>query len=84
MASFGGALGAANFQEPGSPDQTSAPQMPDQQAQLTPQTARGQSLAEALLRRKKKAIGPTVRTPSTLAAAISKSKRARPGSSKLG
>ena len=82
MASFGGALGAADFQEPSNMDQTSAPQMPQQ---LAPQTIQGQSLAQALLKRKKKGtIGPTVRTPSTLAAAISKSKRARPGASKLG
>jgi hypothetical protein len=80
MASFGGALGAADFQEPASPDQTSAPAM-----QSGPQTPQGQSLAQALLHRKKKGpIGPTVRTPSTLAAAISKSKRARPGASKFG
>jgi len=84
MATFGGALGAANFQEPGSPDQTSALQMPDQQQQLSPQTAQGQSLAQALLQRKKKRIGPAVRTPSTLAAAISKAKRARPGAAKFG
>jgi len=84
MASFGGALGAANFQEPSSPDQTSA-QMADQQQQLSPQTAQGQSLAQALMQRKKKgAVGPTVRTPSTLAAAISKAKRARPGAAKFG
>jgi hypothetical protein len=84
MASFGGALGAANFQEPSSPDQTSAPQMPNQQ-QLAPQTAQGQSLAQALMNRKKKGlIGPTMRTPSTLAAAISKSKRARVGGDKYG
>lgn len=83
MASFGGALGAADFNEPSSVDQTSAPQM--QVPQSGPQTPQGQSLAQALLNRKKKGlIGPTVRTPSMLAAAISKSKRARPGSSKLG
>ena len=84
MASFGGALGAANFQEPGSPDQTSAPQMPDQRQQLSPQTGQGQSLAHALMQRKKKGVGPTVRTPSTLSAAISKAKRARPSSYKEG
>jgi len=85
MASFGGALGAANFQEPSSPDQTSTPQMPDQQPQLSPQTSQGQSLAQALMQRKKKgAVGPNVRTPSTLAAAISKAKRARPGSARFG
>jgi len=85
MATFGGALGAANFQEPGSPDQTSALQMPDQQQQLSPQTAQGQNLAQALLQRKKKrSVGPTVRTPSTLAAAISKAKRARVGGDKYG
>jgi len=84
MASFGGALGAANFQEPGSPDQTSAPQMLEQQQQLSPQTTQGQNLAQALLHRKKKGIGPTVRIPSTLAAAISKAKRARVGGDKYG
>jgi hypothetical protein len=84
MSAFGSALGAANFQEPSSPDQTSAPQIPDQQQQLSSQTTQGQSLAQALLRRKKKGVSPTVRTPSTLAAAISKAKRARPGAAKFG
>jgi len=81
MAAFGGALGSADF---GSlnPDTTSTPPIPTEQ-QPTPQPAQG--LAAALARRKKKGlVGPTVRTPSTLAAAISKSKRARPGASKLG
>ena len=78
---------SANFNEPQSDDPTFAPPMPDQKPmqQLAPQTAQGQSLAQALMaRKKKKGVGPTVRTPSTLAAAISKSKRARPGASKLG
>jgi hypothetical protein len=78
MATFGGALGTADFQEPNSPDQTSAPQMPDQ-------PALPQALAQALARRKKKgSVGPSVKPPSTLAAAISKSKRAMPGRAKFG
>ena len=77
MGGFGGALGNANFQE-GSPDQTSAPQMPDQQPM---QASAG--LAAALARKKKKGL-VTVRAPSALAAAISRAKRARPSSQKYG
>jgi hypothetical protein len=82
MASFGGAVGAASFNELQSTDTTSAPSMqaPQQpQAQQPPQ-----GLAQALARRKKKGIGATVKTPSTLAAAISRAKRARPSSEKYG
>ena len=78
MGGFGGALGNANFQE-GSPDQTSAPQMPDQQ----PMQGQAQGLAQALARKKKKGL-VTVRPPSALAAAISRAKRARPSSQKYG
>ena len=74
---------SADFNEPQSNDPTSAPQMPDQQ----PQTSQGQAqgLAQELARRKKKGlIGPTMRAPSTLAAAIAKAKRARVGGDKYG
>jgi hypothetical protein len=81
MGSFGGAIGNANFQEPSSPDQTSATSMPDQTPQQQGQT---QGLAAALGRRKKKAGGPTVKPPGPLAAAIARAKRARPSSQKYG
>jgi len=87
MGGFGGSLGNANFQEPASPDQTSAPQMPAasdpnfQQQAPTP----GQSLAQALIKRKKVAgIGPTVKQPATLLNAIARARRARQGSQKYG
>jgi hypothetical protein len=90
MGSFGGAIGNANFQEPSSPDPTSAPPIPDQQVQQTAQQpmqgqGQAQGLAQALARRKKKGlIGPRVRTPGPLAAAISASKRARQSGHKYG
>lgn len=86
MGSFGGAIGHADFQEPSSPDQTSAPQMPDQQPQQNqPLQGQAQGLAQALARRKKKGvIGPTVKTPSALSAAIARSRRARPSGLKYG
>ena len=62
--------------------------MPDQQPQQTaqqPMQGQAQGLAQALARRKKKGlIGPTVRTPGPLAAAISASKRARQSGHKYG
>lgn len=80
------ALGS-NFNEPQSSDPTSAPPMPDQQPQQNPQPMQGQAqgLAQALARRKKRGlIGPTVRTPSPLAAAISAAKRGRQSGHKYG
>ena len=78
----------ANFQEPSSPDQTSAPPMPDQQPDLAMQTqgqpvSRASGLAAALAKRKRLA-GPTMRPPSALASAISRAKRARQGGDKYG
>jgi hypothetical protein len=87
MGSFGDAIGNADFQEHSSPDQTSAPQMPDQQPQQNPQPMQGQAqgLAQALARRKKKGvIGPTVKTPSALSAAIARSRRSRQSGLKYG
>lgn len=87
---FGGAL-SPNFQEPSSPDQTSAPaiqipQGPQQQAPLTPRAqAIAGGLAQALAKRKKAgSIRPTSRVPAQLAAAISRAKRARQGGDKYG
>ena len=79
------ALGS-NFNEPQSSDPTSAPPMPDQQPQTQqPMQGQPQGLAQALARRKKKGlIGPTVRTPSPLAAAISAAKRGRQSGHKYG
>jgi len=72
---------SANFNEPQSNDPTSAPQMPDQQQQPTV----GQSLAAALKKRKKSgAIGPNVKQPAALKAAIAKARRARVGGDKYG
>jgi hypothetical protein len=87
MGGFGGAIGNANFQEPSSPDQTSSPPIQDQQPQQNPQPMQGQAqgLAQALARRKKKGlIGPTVRTPSPLTAAISAAKRGRQSGHRYG
>ena len=74
---------SSSFNEPQTTDTTSAPslQVPQRpQAQQPPQ-----GLAQALAQRKKKGlIGPTVKTPSTLAAVISKAKRARQGGDKYG
>lgn len=97
MASFGGAIGNANFQQPSSPDQTSAPQMPDQDPMQAAQAAQqGQqqqpgaisqkvagSLAAALAKRKK-AAGPTMRAPATLASAVSRARRAHQGGDRYG
>lgn len=80
------ALGS-DFNEPQSSDPTSAPPMPDQQPQQNPQPMQGQAqgLAQALAHRKKKGlIGPTVKTPSPLSAAIARSRRARPSGLKYG
>jgi hypothetical protein len=86
MGGFGGALGSANFQEPSSPDPTSAPplQIPQQPAQQQPMQGQGGGLAQALARRRKIPGAPTMRNPAPLAAAIAKSKRARPSSDKYG
>jgi hypothetical protein len=74
---------SANFNEPQSDDTTSAPPMPDQQP--TQQPTVGQSLAAALSKRKKSGlIGPTVKQPSELKAAIARARRARPSSEKYG
>jgi hypothetical protein len=75
----------SSFNEPPSDDPTSAPPMPgfaagaDQQPQAPPH-----GLAQALAARKKKPVGPTIKTPSTLATAISRAKRARQGGDKYG
>jgi hypothetical protein len=85
MAAFGGALGQASFNEPQSSDTTSAPQVQIPQGSQGPtQPPQQQSLAQALAKRKKGTAGPTMRPPSTLAAAISRSKRARPSADKYG
>jgi hypothetical protein len=83
MGGFGGAIGNANFQEPQSPDPTSAPPIPNQLQQQQPAATPG-GLAQALASRKKKGIGPTMRPPSTLASAISRAKRARQSGDKYG
>ena len=88
MGGFGGAIGNANFNEPQNDDPTSAPAMPDQQQpqQLTPgaQKIVG-GLAAALAKRKKQGpVGPTVKKPSDLTAAIARSRRARQGGMKYG
>jgi len=70
---------SANFNEPQSNDPTSAPQMQDQQ-----QPTVGQSLAEALKKRKKGVINPNVKQPAALKAAIAKARRARVGGDKYG
>jgi hypothetical protein len=81
---------SANFNEPQSNDPTSAPaiQIPQgaqQSDTVQPQpSARAGSLAQALANRKKKGIGPTMKPPSSLAAAISRAKRARQGGDKYG
>jgi hypothetical protein len=80
---------SADFNEPQSNDPTSAPEMPDQQPSdqpIEPQQGRMQGFAAALARRKKKkgTVGPTVRQPSALAAAIARAKRARPSTYKNG
>ena len=73
----------APFNEPSTDDTTSAPQMPDQGLQQQPTV--GQSLAAALSRRKKAGlIGPTVKQPSELKAAIARARRARQGGMKFG
>jgi hypothetical protein len=72
---FGGSL-QANFQEPSTPDQTSAP--PDN----PPQT--GASIQQVLGQRKKKPFGPNVRNSGALAAAIARSKKGRPNALKYG
>ena len=78
------ALGS-NFNEPQSDDPTSAPPMPDQQPQQNPQPMQAQGLAAALAKRKKRGlIGPTIKTPSALSAAIARSRRARPSGLKYG
>jgi hypothetical protein len=77
----------ADFQEPSSPDQTSAPSMPDQQQDAVIQRAQGiaSGLAQALAKRKKAGlIGPRVKAPSTLTAAIARAKRAHQGGDKYG
>jgi hypothetical protein len=74
----------ANFNEPQSDDPVSDPPMPDQQP-MQPSQGQAQGLAQALAKRKKRGlIGPTVKPPSTLAAAISKAKRGRVGGDKYG
>ena len=73
---------SADFNEPQSEDTTSAPPMPNEQSM---QQKSAQGLAQALARKKKKGlIGPTVKPPSALAAAISRAKRARLSSQKYG
>jgi hypothetical protein len=88
MGGFGGAIGNANFEEPSSPDTTSAPPMPDQtpaQQQLTPGAKKiAGSLASALAKRKKQGIGPTIKAPSELTAAIARARRARQSGEKYG
>jgi hypothetical protein len=77
----------ANFNEPQSNDTTSAPQMPDQQQNAVIQRAQGiaSGLAGALAKRKKAGlIGPSVKAPSTLTAAIARARRARQGGEKYG
>jgi len=75
---------SANFNEPQSNDPTSAPPMPDQQ-HVQPQQGQAQGLADALAKRKKKGlIGPSVKTPSALSAAISSARRARQGGHRFG
>jgi hypothetical protein len=77
------ALGS-NFNEQ-SNDPSSAPPIPDQQQNPQPMQEQAQGLAAALARRKKKGlIGPTVRTPSALSAAIARSRRARQSGLKYG
>jgi hypothetical protein len=71
---------SANFNEPQSNDPTSAPQMPDQQQQPTV----GQSLAEALKKRKRGVINPNVKQPAALKAAIARARHGRPSSEKYG
>jgi hypothetical protein len=73
---------SADFSEPRSNDPTSAPPM---QIPQQPSQGQAQGLAQALANRKKKGlIGPTIKPPSTLAAAISKAKRARVSGDKYG
>ena len=74
---------SANFNEPQNDDTTSAPPMPDQQPMQQPTV--GQSLAAALSKQKKSGlIGPTVKQPSELKAAIARARRGRPSSEKFG
>ena len=72
---------SANFNEPQSNDPTSAPPV-----QIPQQQPAQQGLAQALAQRKRKKglVGPTIKKPSSLAAAISKAKRARQGGDKYG
>ena len=86
MGGFGGALNA-NFQEPSSPDTTSAPQIPDQtpqQQQLTPGAQKIAGGLAAALAKRKKAAGPSIKAPSQLTAAIARARKARPSSEKYG
>jgi hypothetical protein len=76
MTAFGQALGA-NFEEPSSPDQTSAPQIP-----ASPQpTQQVSPLLAALQKSKKK---QQARKPASLAAAIARAKSARPSARRFG
>jgi len=89
MASFGGAIGSASFQEPVSNDPTSAPAEQVPQGPGTVQTDVQQPLsarsALAATRKKKKLPGgPTVKQSSGVAAALARSKKARQGGSKFG
>jgi hypothetical protein len=85
MGGFGGAVGSANFQEPSSPDQTSAPAMPDQGQQgMSPNAQKIAGGLAAALAKRKKGIGPTSRAPAALASAISRARRARQGGDKYG
>jgi len=75
---------SANFNEPGTDDTTSAPQIQVPGNQPATPTV-GQSLAAALSKRKKAGlIGPTVKQPSELKAAIARARRGRPSSERYG
>ena len=76
MSAFASELGA-NFQEPSSPDTTSARPEP----QLQQQTPGRQTLAQALSTKKKKKLA---QRSAALQAAISRARRARPSSLKWG
>jgi hypothetical protein len=81
MGGFGGALNA-DFQQPSSPDPTSAPQL--QVPQGAQQPAQLSPLAAALQKNKKKTGLVKVKAPSSLSAAIARSRKGRPSSLKYG
>lgn len=84
MATFGGAIGPADFQEPNSPDPTSPPAIPDtSQPAPGPQNQTSSPLAVAIRKSKQKKSQQPKR-PATLAAAIARSRSARPSARKWG